>query len=278
MKYLKITLKHLAKEGRFDFDYHDPPKLIAEYPRERLVRLDKLVEFKKLKRDPTKAAETEFEYVDISSVDINAGEIAGTQTLVGSEAPSRARKVIVAHDVIVSTVRPTRKAVAVVPVELHGQICSTGFVVLSPKPNVNPYYLLFVLRLDSTVEQLRKFSTGSSYPAILDSDLKKTLVPFVDTEEQDAIAYRLLSAMYSRKEALNALNKLWLMEMDGLVTGLKKTKKIKVDNGAKKDAFLWQAATLQALRESLKQVDGTDTTDDEGELEFDMEDAEAVEE
>ena len=277
MKHLKISLKHLAKEGRFDFDYHDPPKLIHEYPSESLVRLDKLVDFKKLKRDPTKDPDVAFEYIDISSVDVVAGEIARTQTLVGSEAPSRARKVVVAHDVIVSTVRPTRKAVAVVPVELHGEICSTGFVVLSPKPKVNPYYILFVLRLDSSVEQLRKFSTGSSYPAILDSDLKKTLVPYVTTAEQDLIALKLLSAMHNRKTAIHELNRLWATEIGKLDSNLKSKKKFKGDKITGADQFIWQADKLQELREGLKKVDGAEEDDSEGEFELEFEPKEDIE-
>ena len=101
-----------------------------------------------------------------------------------------------------STVRPTRGAIAVVPPELDNQICSTGFCVLQCKENVNPYYLHFILNADSTLEQFRKFSTGSSYPAILDEDVLKTLVPDASVEEQDIIAHKMMASYAKRQELL----------------------------------------------------------------------------
>jgi type I restriction enzyme, S subunit len=47
----------------------------------------------------------EFIYVDLSSVDHNV--IESLKRIKGSEAPSRARRVIRENDVILSTVRPT---------------------------------------------------------------------------------------------------------------------------------------------------------------------------
>ncbi len=49
------------------------------------------------------------------------------------EAPSRARKLVAAGDVLISTVRPERKAIGVVPADLDGAVCSTGIAVLRPK-------------------------------------------------------------------------------------------------------------------------------------------------
>jgi type I restriction enzyme S subunit len=85
-----------------------------------------------------------FKYVDISSVDKDLKAIVRTQEVIGKDAPSRARKVIAANDVLVSTVRPNLNAVAVVPCELDGEIASTGFCVLRPNPTiVNARYLLY---------------------------------------------------------------------------------------------------------------------------------------
>ncbi|MCX6922839.1 MAG: restriction endonuclease subunit S, partial [Verrucomicrobia bacterium] len=77
-------------------------------------------------RDPTASPDKPFRYIDISAIDKDAKRITSAPELQGTEAPSRARKVLRAGDVLVSTVRPNLNAVAIVPEELDGEIASTG--------------------------------------------------------------------------------------------------------------------------------------------------------
>jgi hypothetical protein len=206
---MKILLKDngsLATEGRWDLDYHLPPEGIRAFPERSLVPVRKLAYVAKLQRDPTLKPDEGFTYVDIASIDVFSGLITNPQELVGSEAPSRARKVIRKGDVLVSTVRPTRGAIAVVPPNLDNQICSTGFTVLKCRDGIDPYFLHFVLRLPSTLEQFRKFSTGSSYPAILDNDVLKTLVPSADPEGRRTIARSTVTAMEQRNRLVQEAN------------------------------------------------------------------------
>lgn len=206
MKVLIATNEQLATAGRWDLDYHLPPELIQQYPRRRHRPVSKLADLSKRKRDPGKDPDGTFTYVDISSVDVQTGVIVNPQELCGEEAPSRARMVIRAYDVLVSTCRPTRGAIAVVPPELHNQICSTGFAVLRCREDVNPYFLQYVLRLPSTLEQFSKLSTGSSYPAILDTDVLETIVPYTDPDDQDVIAASTVTALEHWEQALREAN------------------------------------------------------------------------
>lgn len=102
------------------------------------------------------------------------------------------------------------------PVELHNQIASTGFSVVRANVGVNPYYLHNALRLASTLEQFRKWSTGSSYPAILDDDVNKTLIPVPSLDVQDALAGRLATATQQRDNALKTANAAWQWELQGV--------------------------------------------------------------
>ena len=81
-------------------------------------------------RDPTKAPDEEFHYVDVSSVSNESFRIVSTTPTVGRAAPSRARKEIRHGDVLFATVRPTLRRIALVPDELDGEIASTGYCVL----------------------------------------------------------------------------------------------------------------------------------------------------
>lgn len=216
MKTLIKTLTQLQVAGRWDIDFHLPPEGIRRFPSDILKRVEAVASTSKDKRDPTKRPDELFHYIDISSVDVTTGAIVMPQEITGEEAPSRARKVVRAFDILVSTCRPTRGAIAVVPIELHNQIASTGFSVVRANTGVNPYYLHYVLRLASTLEQFRKWSTGSSYPAILDDDVNKTLIPIPLLDVQDALAQRMAAATRQRDNALKSANAAWQQELQGV--------------------------------------------------------------
>lgn len=209
MKTLLVARSRIQNAGRWDIDFHLPPEEIRRFPANIVAPVRKAADVVKTKRDPTKKPEETFLYVDIASVDVATGTIVNPQELTGEEAPSRARKVIHAYDIIISTCRPTRGAIAVVPESLHGQICSTGFSVIRCKDDVNPFYLHFALRMASTLEQFRKWSTGSSYPAILDEDVEKTLIPLPTPDVQDAVSRSIRSALARREAIISAANKEW---------------------------------------------------------------------
>jgi hypothetical protein len=209
MKKLIKTRKDLIAANRWDIDFHLPAEGIKKFPSSLLKRVDDVASVIKDSRDPTKKPDQTFQYIDISAVDVAVGAVTNPQEVDGLDAPSRARKVVRAFDILVSTCRPTRGAVAVVPVNLHSQIASTGFSIVRANDEINPFYLHFALRLPSTLEQFRKWSTGSSYPAILDADVKKTLIPVPSLEVQDQIAERVVAALQNRSKEIKAANKIW---------------------------------------------------------------------
>ncbi len=75
----------------------------------------------------------EFSYIDITAIDRENRAISNPQVFTGSDAPSRARQLIKAGDILVSTVRPNLNTVAVVGRDFDGAIASTGFCVLRVK-------------------------------------------------------------------------------------------------------------------------------------------------
>ena len=119
----------------------------------------------------------EFRYVDIGSVTLRKG-IEQYQVFSFENAPSRARRIVRAGDVIVSTVRTYLKAVA----SIHDDkdvIVSTGFAVIRPK-EVDSRFLAYSLANHYFVEMVSSRSTGVSYPAINASamvNIKNVLPP-----------------------------------------------------------------------------------------------------
>ena len=210
MKTLVKTQDELIAAGRCDIDYHLPPENLRVFPKDLTLRVDAAADVIKDKRNPNATPDDMFHYVDISSVEVTIGRVTNPQELLGSEAPSRARKVIREGDIVVSTCRPTRGAIAIIPQLLDNQICSTGFSVVRAKPEkLLPEFLHWALRLPSTLEQFRKWSTGSSYPAILDEDVEKTLIPVPSLEIQRQVVTDINAALKRRDEIMSQANKHW---------------------------------------------------------------------
>jgi type I restriction enzyme S subunit len=142
-------------------------------------------------RDPRQQPDEEFVYVDIAAIDNTTKSIVSPTAMLGKDAPSRARKVIRSGDILVSTVRPNLNAVAMVPPELDGQICSTGFSVLRPASELLSGYLFNWVRSAAFVETLESLTTGANYPAVSDKDVKGVEIPIPPMSEQERIV-RLL--------------------------------------------------------------------------------------
>jgi len=194
-----------------------------------VVRIGDYLEKTKLK-DPTKEPDQEFIYVDVSSVSNEFFRIENTSKLLGKEAPSRARKLIQARDVIFATVRPTLKRIAKIEEEFNNQVCSTGYCVLKPKHNeLNQEYLYQYLQTDKFIGRIEKLQRGASYPAVRDTDVKNMLIPFPKVTDQQRIGLALnvfdkkIEFHEKKKQTLTSLFKTLLHE---LMTGQRRVHEI----------------------------------------------------
>jgi restriction endonuclease S subunit len=139
-------------------------------------------------KDPSKEPNRKFWYIDISAVDGSLGAITSAKLLFGSEAPSRARQIVKANDVIVSTVRPNLRATALVASEFDNQIASTGFCVLRPSPDISAHYLYAITRQVWFTNILVSKVRGANYPAISDRDILGLGIPLPPMKQQKAFS------------------------------------------------------------------------------------------
>lgn len=138
--------------------------------------------------DPTRKGTGSFRYIDIAGIDREQKTIFCADPIPCESAPSRARKLVQARDVLVSTVRPNLNAVALVPEELDGEIASTGFSVLRANPKlVNPHYLFYRVQHQEFVAFLVANATGASYPAVTDGVVRRAQLPLPSLNEQHHI-------------------------------------------------------------------------------------------
>ncbi|MDT7688038.1 MAG: type restriction enzyme subunit [Acidobacteriota bacterium] len=198
----------LIAKKRFDVDYNMGFKKFEPFI-ESVSPIGAAVTFPNRLINPAANPETIFKYIDIASIDVHLGEISQAKDVTGAEAPSRARQLVRAGDIIISTVRPTRGATALVPTEMNGFVCSTGFAVVHPAQDVIPEYLHIALRLGTTLEQFGRYSSGSSYPAILERDIKQTIIPLPPKDVQQKVVKEIGKRRAKAKQLM--------AEADGLI-------------------------------------------------------------
>lgn len=132
----------------------------------------------------------QFIYVDIGSINRELKVIENPQYLIGKDAPSRARKEIKAHDIIVSLTRPNLNAVALVNEKYDEQIASTGFEVVRPIL-VESRYIFTLVRSRHFIDSISGLVQGALYPAAKSSDVQSYEFPLPPLTEQKIIAEKL---------------------------------------------------------------------------------------
>ena len=141
--------------------------------------------------DPQKTPDRQFAYVDISAIDNSVQRITAPKEFFGKDAPSRARRVIRADDVLFSTVRTYLKNVARVPAELDGQLTSTGICVLRANATADPAYLFRWACSIDFINEISQAQDGTLYPAVRDEDVLAGPIPLPPLPEQRRIVHKL---------------------------------------------------------------------------------------
>ena len=151
--------------------------------------------------------EKDFTYIDVTAINKEVGCVADPKVLSASDAPSRARKVVQAGDVLYSCVRPYLLNIAVVDKDIvPSPIASTAFVVLNGFGLVLSKYLWIALRSPFMVECVEGKMRGQAYPAINDSDFALLPFPLSPLAEQHRIVAKVdeLMTLCDRLESAQA--------------------------------------------------------------------------
>ena len=163
-----------------------------------------------------KIPDSQFCYIDIGSIDNVHQRLNAKETVLqATEAPSRARRIIVKGDVLYSTVRPYLHNMCIVDKDFtYPPIASTGFAVFTCHTDYSNAFLFYYLlspdfdRYANDTEN----SKGVAYPAINDERLSNALVPIPPLQEQQRIVAMIEQVVpfvehYGIKEKeLNELN------------------------------------------------------------------------
>lgn len=168
--------------------------------------------------------ETEYQYIDLSSVSRDSLTILETSVVSSKNAPSRAKKIVEEDDVIFATTRPTLRRVTIIEKDLDNQICSTGFAVMrANSEKILPQFIFYFLQTEYFIERMETLQRGASYPAVSDTDVNNSLIPIPPLSEQKEIVATLDEAFaaidtakYNIKKNIENANELFQSRLNDI--------------------------------------------------------------
>jgi type I restriction enzyme S subunit len=151
--------------------------------------------------NPAKAfPDEEFTYIEIAHIDNVQFRITMPKRVLGRDAPSRARQVVRAGDVLYSMTRPNLRNIAVVSEEYDGAIATTGFAILRPKRTTDAAFVFEIVKSPSFTNAMARFAEEKSlYPAVDEAEIRRfqIMTPPSGFREQFAANYEFLSDLDS---------------------------------------------------------------------------------
>jgi type I restriction enzyme, S subunit len=162
--------------------------------------LGKIAHFVSRPWDKSCFPENTFRYIEISSVTKNKG-ITQCREVPVERAPSRATTIIKTGDLLISTTRPYLGSFAIVPPYYNNCVCTSGFAVIDEVDSnkLEKEFLLCFLKSPAGLRQMERLMTGGLYPAIVQSELEKVLIPLIPIEKQKEFV-RLMHTIQNRIE------------------------------------------------------------------------------
>ncbi len=131
----------------------------------------------------------EFIYIDLESV--KGGKLAKRNVILNKNAPSRAQRLLKSGDILFQTVRPYQRNNFFYEIE-EFSVASSGYAQIRTKQNAR--YIYHLLHTDYFVNKVLARCTGTSFPAVSPTDLKKIKIRLPKIKEQQKIASVLSAA------------------------------------------------------------------------------------
>ena len=198
-----INFSETQGVNRIDAEYFQPKydilishiKKVSKLLKNIASRNDEIIKVKQ---------EVEYKYIEISNINVANSEIT-TNLLVGKYLPVNAKMKISGGELLISKVRPTRGAIAIVPEGWNENYVASGAFSVFNIDSPMKEYLQVVLRSLIGKLQLEKPTTGTSYPTVIDEDIENILIPVLPKGIQQKIAELVKKSREARKKSKQLL-------------------------------------------------------------------------
>ena len=181
---------------RIDSEYWHP-KLVAnsKLVSSNIKIKDCIVQRKNILNIKHSPINKDFDYLEISSISIYDGSYT-TKKIQNGHEPNRAHYILKKGDVVVSTVRPNRNAVAFIQKE--NIIGSSGLCVLRAT-RVSALYLYAFCKTNYFIQCLIRANKATMYPAVTDDDVFNIPI-YIPSDNFLTIIERMIKKSFQNKE------------------------------------------------------------------------------
>jgi len=192
--------------GRFDYKYYAPANrtLINKIKSTKHYVLKDVVEIIKVKSKKLAIKDSKVQYVELADINTSSFEIINSTEMSVYDLPSRASYELKENDIITAiagnSIGSRKHATALVDTEYSGFICTNGFRVLR-NPKIDLYFLLFYLKSDFFLRQIRMLRTGAAIPNISDQDFQNILIAIPTEKEMGKISESVKHSIELRKKS-----------------------------------------------------------------------------
>lgn len=206
---ISYTVKSSEIKGnRFDCEYH---QIYYNELKKSLIegkyKLEKINQLMDNIRIISKPYEEEIIYIEIGDINVE-NAIINLKSMKLKDLPNNSKIYIKQGDLLISKVRPNRKAIAIYN-EKDRAYCTSAFCVLRENGKYKKELLQYLLRTNILNALIVRNVTGSTYPTINDIDILNLEIPLPPIEIQqkivDEINERKKKSLNLQKEAKEIL-------------------------------------------------------------------------
>lgn len=198
---IKTLSASFVTSGRLDAEYYQPKyESIAQKlnTSETVLSLCKLHD-----KNFVPQRQESYQYIELADVG-QSGDISDVDIQYGSDLPTRARRIVKAGQIIVSSVEGSLQSCALITDEHDGSLCSNGFYVLD-SDCINSETLLVLFKSEPIQALLKQRCSGTILTAISKDELLSMPLPMIDENVQKAIATKVRESFALRKKSKQLL-------------------------------------------------------------------------
>lgn len=202
---IKTLKESFLESGRIDAEYYLPKyedytKAVSAYA----GGVAPLYEICMIQDDNyTPEAKQAYRYIELADIG-KSGDIIGCLCEKGEDLPTRARRLVLTGDVIVSSIEGSLGSCALITEDYDHALCSTGFYVVRSS-QINSETLLTLFKSEPIQQLLKKGCSGTILTGIGKQEFKQIPIPLISPEVQAEIAQHIQRSFALRKEASQLL-------------------------------------------------------------------------
>ena len=216
---IKTIKESFLESGRIDAEYYLPKyedytKAVSAYA----GGVAPLNEVCMIQDDNyTPEAKQAYRYIELADIG-KSGDIIGCLCEKGEDLPTRARRLVLTGDVIVSSIEGSLGSCALITEDYNYALCSTGFYVVRSS-QINSETLLTLFKSEPIQQLLKKGCSGTILTGIGKQEFKQMPIPLIRPEVQAEIAQYIQRSFALRKEASQLLEEAKLSVEQAIAIG-----------------------------------------------------------